>query len=74
MSPELEALLKAMYERDTCEPEDLARWVGEVNRLIDDAMSRRPGLSRDGFFHAIAPRYVEFRRKQRKTPSLPPSA
>lgn len=74
MSPELDQLLTALYERDTCEPERRARWSFTANRLIEDALARRPGLSRDEFMQAIQPRYIEFRRIERKPTTLPPSA
>ncbi len=72
--PELEGLLRALYERDTCEPADLVRRRATANRLIEDALSRRPGLSRDEFMDAIRPRYAEYRAKQRKPFTLPPKA
>jgi hypothetical protein len=38
MSPELERLLAAFYERDTCEPSDRPKWDATVQRLINDAL------------------------------------
>jgi len=49
MSPELDSLLNALWERDTSEPRERARWSATVERLIADACSRRPGLSREQF-------------------------
>jgi hypothetical protein len=74
MSPELERLLNALWERDTCEPKDLARWKATVHRLIEDALNRGPGVTREQFMDAIIPRYEEFRRARRKPSSLPPKA
>jgi hypothetical protein len=36
MSPELERLLNALWERDTAEPYERARWKATVERLIAD--------------------------------------
>jgi len=74
MSPELDRLLNALWERDTCELGERARWKATVERLINDACSRRPGLTREVLLDAIAPRYEEFRRVRRKPPSLPSRA
>lgn len=74
MSPELDRLLNALWERDTCEPRERARWKATVERLVADACRRRPGLSREQFLDAVAPRYAEFRRARRRPPSLPPTA
>lgn len=74
MSPELERLLNALWERDTAEPYERARWKATVERLIADACHQFPGLTREQFLDAIASRYQEFRRARRKPPSLPPKA
>ncbi|MBI4657603.1 MAG: hypothetical protein HY735_01930 [Verrucomicrobia bacterium] len=74
MSPELERLLNALWERDTCEPTELARWKATVERLIEDARSKAPGASREQFMDAVLPRYEEFRRARRKPPIVPPKA
>jgi uncharacterized protein (DUF1499 family) len=46
MSPELERLLTALDERDTCEPENRARCERTMRRLLDDALQRVPHTSR----------------------------
>jgi hypothetical protein len=74
MSPELERLLNALWERDFCEPKDRARWKATVERLMADACGRCPGLSREQFMDAVIPRYDEFRRARRKPTTLPPKA
>jgi len=38
MSPELERLLAALYERDTCEPVHRERCERTVRRLLEDAL------------------------------------
>ena len=65
MSPELERLLVALYERDTCEPSD---------RPKSDALSRQSGITREQFMDALETRYREFRRARRKPTTLPPNA
>jgi hypothetical protein len=74
MSPELERLLAAMWERDTCEPKDRPRWVATVDRLVHDALGRQPGIGYDRFMVAIDARYREFRRARRRPPTMPPRA
>jgi len=74
MSPELERLLAALYEQDHCEPGEQAKWDATVQRLINDALSRQAGITRDQFMDALETRYREFRRARRKPPTLPPSA
>jgi hypothetical protein len=74
MSPDLERLLNALWERDFGEPKDRARWRATAERLISDACSRQSGLSRDQFIDAIVPRYEQFRRARSKPSALPPKA
>lgn len=74
MSPELERLLTALYERDTCEPSQRAHWEAALQRLIADSLAKQPGVSRDEFMEAIHVRYVAFRRSRRTPTSLPPKA
>lgn len=74
MSPELERLLAALYERDTCEPEHRPHREAAFRRLVDDALAKQPGLAYEEFMEAVHSRYVEFRRSRRKPTSLPPSA
>ncbi len=73
--PELERLLHALYERDTCEPQHQPQWEATLERLIADALARRPGTSRTQFLEAVHLRYQEFKRTRRKRPSaMPPRA
>jgi hypothetical protein len=74
MSPELERLLAALYERDTCEPRERPRWHATVERLMAEAMDKQPGIGRDQVMEALRPRYQEFRRAHRKPSTLPPKA
>ena len=74
MSPELERLLAALYERDTCEPGERAQREATFRRLVDDALARKPGLACEELMEAIHSRYLEFRRSRRRPTSLPPKA
>jgi hypothetical protein len=46
MIPELERLLAALYERDTCEPKVRGRCERSARRLIEDALRHVPDTSR----------------------------
>lgn len=72
MSPELEALLRADFERHNCEPPDRARHQATFEELLLAALAKSPGVTREQFLEALRPRVVEFRRAQRKPTSLPP--
>lgn len=74
MSPELERLLAALYERDHCEPADREQWAATARRLLSDAQHRMPGTSHEDLLAALQPRYVEFKRTRRQPPTLPPQA
>lgn len=74
MNPDLERLLNALWERDTCEPKERFRWSATVERLVLGAISQKPGLTREQFLDAVWPRYLAFRRAKRKPPTLLPKA
>lgn len=74
MSPELEALLRADFERHNCAPHDRVTFHATFERLLQDALAKSRGHSRDEFLEALRPRVIEFRRAQRKISSLPPKA
>jgi hypothetical protein len=74
MSPELEALLCADFERHNCEPSARARLQASFERRLQDALAKSPGLSREALLEALRDRMIEFRRSQRKISSLPPKA
>jgi hypothetical protein len=48
--------------------------VATFERLLHDAMSGHPEISRDEFLDALRDRYREFLRARRKPPSIPPHA
>jgi hypothetical protein len=64
MSPELERLLAACHEKRTCPPEEKAHRTATFERLLGEAMARKPGVSRDEVLNAVAERYAEFRRRR----------
>jgi hypothetical protein len=74
MSPELERLLAALYEYNTCEPVDLPKWEATVSRLVNDALQKKPGLTRDQLMEALKDRYRAFCSARRAPPTLPPQA
>jgi hypothetical protein len=74
MSPELERLLQALYEKRTCPPEEKAHRNATFERLLQDALARRPGTSRNELLDALHDRYEEFRRARHQPPTLPPRA
>jgi hypothetical protein len=57
-----------------CEARDRAHFQATFERLLQDALARSPGTSREEFLEALRDRAIEFRRAQRKISSLPPKA
>jgi len=43
MSPDLERLLEALHEKLTCPPEEKAHRAATFERLVQNALARRPG-------------------------------
>ncbi len=74
MSPELERLLAALYEKRTCPPEEKSHRNATFERLLQDALARRPDTSREDLLLALQDRYKELRKARRKPPTLPPRA
>ncbi len=72
MSPELERLLEALYEKLSCPPEEKSHRVATFERLLQDALARQPGTSRDELLNALQDRYRDFLRARRKPPTMPP--
>ena len=72
MSPELERLLEALHEKLTCPPEEKVHRVATFERLLQDALARSRGTSREELLNALQDRYREFLRARRKPPSMPP--
>ena len=67
MSPELERLLTAYDEKRTCPPEEKPQRSASFERLLAEALARKPGASRDELLDALAERYAAFRRQRLKT-------
>jgi hypothetical protein len=74
MSPELEELLEAFHEKLTCPPEEKPHRVATFERLLHDALARRPETSRDELLNALQDRYREFLRARRHPSTMPPKA
>jgi hypothetical protein len=74
MSPELERLLEALYEKLTCPPQEKPQRAATFERLLKDALARRPKTSREELLDALQGRYRHFLRARRKPPSMPPQA
>jgi hypothetical protein len=74
MSPELQKLLEALHEKFTCPPEEKRHRVATFERLLQDALARRPGTSREELLNALQDRYREFLRSRRKPPTMPPTS
>ncbi len=64
MSPELERLLEAYHEKRTCPPAEKSQRAAAFERLLAEALARKPGASRDVILSALAERYAEFRRRR----------
>lgn len=58
----------------TCPPEEKAHRFATFERLLKDALARRPGTSRENLLSALQDRYREFLRCRRKPPTMPPTA
>ncbi|MBI4027610.1 MAG: hypothetical protein HY360_21670 [Verrucomicrobia bacterium] len=74
MSPDLERLLEALYEKLTCPPEEKPRRAASFERLLQDALTRCPGSTRNELLDALRDRYREFCRAKHKPPTMPPQA
>jgi len=74
MSPELERLLEALHEKLTCPLTEKLHRSATFERLLLDALAKRPGTSREELFDALRDRYRGFVKTRRKPPMLPPKA
>jgi hypothetical protein len=66
MSPELQRLLEAYYEKRTCPPREKQQRAATFERLLHEACARKSGVSRDEVLNALAERYNELRRQRLK--------
>ncbi len=74
MSPELERLLWALWDRDTAEPGERTRFTRQYDALIEAVLAKHPHLHCEQLEAALRVRYREFLRARRRPPTLPPSA
>ena len=72
MSPELEVLLRADFERHNCEPQERAKFHAAFEEQLQAALAKSHGLKREELLEALRDRTIEFRRAQRRISSLPP--
>ncbi len=74
MSPDLERLLNAIWESRHADPLERRRWKASVERMIQDALGRLPGTSREELLVSLELRLVELSRKRKRPTTLPPQA
>jgi hypothetical protein len=74
MSPELEKLLEAYDAQRSSPPREKERLRAIFQLLLDEALAKMPGTSREALFEALQGRYREFCRARRKPTTLPPKA
>jgi hypothetical protein len=63
-NPELEALLQAKFDLDTCADDQMALYRQRFDELVKQvlAKSSRPGVSRERLEESLLEPYREFRR------------
>lgn len=68
-NPELEAILQARYELETCEPRQKTERRARLDALIEAALAKagRQNLSSRTFIEITAEAYREFKLNRRKT-------
>lgn len=62
-SEQLEAILRAQYELEYAEPEDLSRCLERLNALLDEAIAGT-SLTRRELLSVLRDRYHEYKRAQ----------
>jgi len=60
---QLEAILRAQYELEYAEPEDLPRCLERLNTLLDEAIARTH-LTRRELLSVLRDRYKDYKRAQ----------
>ena len=62
-NPELEALLQAKFDLDTCADDQLSIYRRRFDELLDDALAKasRPGVNREMLEESLREPYREFR-------------
>jgi len=74
VSPDLQRLLEAFHQKLTCPRDEKPQRVATFERLLSDALARRPGTSREQLLNALQDRYRDFLAARRKYPTMPPRA
>ena len=76
LSPELERIVQALYEREEGEPKHRLKWDRTYIRLFEGAAARLPsGCSREQLHDAILQKFWELKKsKRRQFPFVPPKA
>ena len=74
MNPALEALIKAYLALAECAPRQRPRLQADYDALLEDALHRAPGVSREVFTQGIRRRADAFIKAQSRPPALPPQA
>lgn len=74
MNPELEALIKALDAYLEANGSEAQRLRLIYKSRLEDAVSKRPGLSKESLHKAVESAYRRWRRNQAKPPSIPPTA
>lgn len=74
MSSELERLLEAWHEKLNCPSQEKFHRDATFERLLSDALAKRPGTAREELLAALRDRYRAFVRVRRQPPTLPRSA
>ena len=61
-NPELEALLQAKFDMDTCGDDQLALHRQRFESLLQQALSKTSGVTRDALEESLREPYREFRQ------------
>jgi len=66
--PDLEAILQARYDLETCAPHEKTRCRARLEGLMDDALTKAgtKGVSHRDLIQILADAYQEFKRAKRK--------
>ncbi len=74
MNRELEALIKAYLALGECDRQQLQRRQADYNALLEEALQKVPGVSREVFTEGLRRRAHAFIKAQSRPPTLPPRA
>jgi hypothetical protein len=74
MNPELEALINAYLALGECELGQRKRRQADYDALLEEALQKAPGVSREMFTEGIRRRALAFVKAHSRPPILPPQA